>query len=58
MINKVPHRIILFNVLTNDLDDRTECTLTMFVADTKVRGEIDIPEGKATTQIDLDRPKN
>lgn len=34
MINKVPQRIILFNVLTNDPDDRTECTLTIFVADT------------------------
>ena len=41
---------ILFNIRRNDLGDTSDCTLTKFVGDTKVEGEVDRPERRATTQ--------
>ena len=44
---------IQFNLFINDLDDRTECTLSKFAGDTKPGGVVDRPDGHATIQRDL-----
>jgi len=46
---------LLFNKFINDLDDGTECTLSRFTGNTKLRGVADIPEGDADIQRCLDR---
>lgn len=43
------------NVFISDLKDWIKCTLTKFANDTKLSGEVDTLEGRASLQKDLDR---
>ncbi|KAK4823925.1 hypothetical protein QYF61_008311 [Mycteria americana] len=46
---------MLFNTLITDLYDGIESTLTKFTDDTKLGSEVDMSEGRAILQRDLDR---
>ncbi|PKU47362.1 rna-directed dna polymerase from mobile element jockey-like [Limosa lapponica baueri] len=46
---------VLFSIFISDLDDEIKCTLMKFADDTKLNGEVDCLERRATLQEELDR---
>ncbi|XP_053924132.1 uncharacterized protein LOC128852309 [Cuculus canorus] len=46
---------VLFNIFINDIDSKTECTLSKFADHTKMSGAVAAPEGRDVILVYLDR---
>lgn len=47
VVNGIPQGSVLFNIFTNDLDERVECTPSKCADDTQLGGAAVTPEGCA-----------
>ena len=48
---------VFFNILINDINSGNECTPGKLADDTNLSGAVNMPKGRDTIQIDLDRCK-
>lgn len=49
--------LIASNIFISDIDNETECTLSIFTDDTKLGEVVDKPDVCAAIQKDVDKPK-